>query len=145
MCWRPIGGKVWRAHRPSTPLAWALPPRTASTMPMIAATAMIATPSATNQRFKRRGPPDSTRRCGPVPLCCGPWLVRGGGGTRLFFFLATTQPKVSSSCTLLCAEETGHGRELRDDRRRRKGLEKPAPVGPRAQAGIEDGDDALVS
>src|SRR6187431_351690 len=106
MCWRPIGGKVARVQGPAGPLASALPPRVARTMPTMAAATIIATPMATNQRFSRRGPPDSTRRCGPAVLCCGPWLVRGGGGRQRF--------------------------------------EEAPPVGARAQAGVENRDDALV-
>src|SRR6187551_2983273 len=145
MCWRPIGGKVARVQAPSGPLASALPPRVARTMPTIAAATMIATPSATNQRFRRRGPPDSTRRCGPAALCCGPWLVRGGGGTRLFFFLATTRRKVSSGRPRLSAEEVGDGCEVGDHRRGRKRFEKPPAVPSRAQPRVEDCDNALVS
>src|SRR5512132_2834933 len=137
MCWRPIGGNVCRTHAPSVPLAWALPLRVASTIPTMAAATMIATPMATNQRFRRRGPPDSTRRCGPAALCCGPWLVRGGGGTRLFFFLATTSEKVSSGCARLCAEEVRDGLQFGDHRSRRQGLEEAAPVGPRTEPGVE--------
>src|SRR5580765_2190369 len=145
MCWRPIGGKVARVQGPAGPLASALPPRVARTMPTIAAATMIATPSATNQRFRRRGPPDSTRRCGPAALCCGPWLVRGGGGTRLFFFLATTRRKVSSSRARLSAEEVGDGCELGDHRRGRKRFEEAPAVRPRAQPRVEDRHDALDS
>src|SRR4051812_11239173 len=145
MCWRPIGGKVARMHGPSGPLACALPPRVARTMPTIAATTMIATPSATNQRFRRRGPPDSTRRCGPAVRCCGPWLVRGGGGTRLFFFLATTRRKVSSSRARLGAEELGDGAEVGDHRCGRKRVEEAPAVCPRAQPRVENRHHALVS
>src|SRR3954452_9762246 len=140
-----MGGKVWRMHGPSGPLACALPPRVASTMPTIAAATMIATPSATNQRFRRRGPPDSTRRCGPAVLCCGPWLVRGGGGTRLFFFLATTRRKVSSSRAGLGAEEVGDGCEVGGHRCGRKRFEEAPAVRPRTQPRVEDRHDALVS
>src|SRR5829696_28256 len=145
MCWRPIGGKVARVQEPAGPLDLALPPRVARTMPTIAAATMIATPSATNQRFRRWGPPDSTRRCGPAVLCCRPWLVRGGGGTRLFFFLATTRRKVSSARASLGAEEVGDGCKLCDDRSGRKRLEEAAAVRPRAQPRVEDGHDALIS
>src|SRR5262245_13615476 len=144
MCWRPIGGKVWRTQGPSVPLAAALEPRVASTTPTIAATTMIATPRTTNQRFRRRGAPDSTRRCGPAALCCGPWLVRGGGGTRLFFFLATTHQKVSSGRARLCAEEVGDSRNLGDDRSRRQRFDEAPAVRPRAQTWIEDRDNPFV-
>src|SRR5262245_3213913 len=144
MCWRPIGGKVCRTHGPSWPLAWALPPRTERTIPTIAATAMITTPSATNQRFKRRGPPDSTRRCGPAALCCGLWLVRGGGGARLVFVFGATHKKVSSSGARLCTEEARDGLELGHDGGGRERLEEAPPVRPRAQARVEYRNDALV-
>src|ERR1044072_6567600 len=93
MCWRPIGGEVWRTQEASGPPASALFLGGAEKKPDPAATTRIATPRSTNQRFNRRGAPDSTRRCVPAALCCGPWLVRGGGGTRLFFFLATTRQR----------------------------------------------------
>src|SRR3954463_15289274 len=133
MCWRPIGGEGARVEGPAGAAAFAVPPRRAREGPPPAVgrgwrpppgTTMIPTPGATTQRFRRRGPPDSTRRCGPAVRCCGPWLVRGGGGTRLFFFLATTRRKVSSSRARLGAEEFGDGAEVGDHRCGRKRVEE---------------------
>ena len=121
------------------------PPRTASAIPTIAATTRIATPSATNQRFRRRDPPDSTRRWG----ACGPLLralARAGRrrDAALLLLGHGSAKGIKRSRAPVCRRSRPRPSSSDDHGRGRERLEEAPPIGARVQARVEDRDDAFV-